>query len=960
MGTHQPTLLLWHRLVAAAAAASARTLHAAAVTGSAAVGATSSAAAATAARTPAVLHLARHASALTATTSTGRGLMMSGRDGRWRGLPAALLLSPRRASTSTSTSPPPAPPAPTATPPLSYVDILTASDTFHGRAGTSSSPVPPPPDPAVAAALASFASSPAARDAALALYVNAALFDRAASSFARVVTAAVSGGGPISDRLRALAAGREGGGGGGGVGGGVGVGDTASAPATLSPLFPLFAAHCLASYATRIAAYRDVVQALDMRAPHTWHPGARALTRRIIYHAGPTNSGKTHAALAALGAAASGVYCGPLRLLAVEVWDELNARGVPTRLVTGQEARDVPGARHTACTVEMADVGAGATGAAPPPPGEHFGSGGMGAAPAPPGSPPSAPPSPSRVAVAVIDEIQLIGDPGRGWAWTRALHGLAADEVHVCGDATALGLVAAIAADCGDAFEVRTYRRFRPLRLDTAGLPNGLADVRPGDCVVAFSRADIYRSRAALEAATGLRAAVVYGALPPETRRAQARRFNDPGGGADVLVASDAVGMGLNLNIRRVVFAGLTKPMGRVGGPPAGGGGAPAAAAAAAAGWAAPPPPSPPRGRGRPRTVRAPIPPPALKQIAGRAGRRSSEWDEGLVTTLDPGDLPSLAAALAAPTTTADTPAAALFPELDQLEAYAGRHPGAPLAEILARAAGEARLDGRYFFAQQTSVLEAAALLEAVPGLSLRDRFLFCAAPASPRDKRSGGALLAFATAYASARPVLLAGGGHRALLPVAAAPAGCVAGWDGGGGGLDPPPLISTAPAMKDAEDAHSIVSLYMWLARRFPAPGADGRPRWPDLGAAAAEAEAIIGMLDAGLEAVGVAGRAAAAAAAAAGGSGRSNSSSSERGGARSEGRRRARAAAARGAPPPTPAALVEGAGDALLARRAAARKAGHERAAARRLAERGAAAAAAAAMAASGGGVTVAVPA
>ena len=799
----------------------------------------------------------------------------SGRVGE-RGLgasssPSALLVSTSTRRRQFSTRPA-APPLPVAAPAaLAYGDLLAAAETFRNtRSSTLADPAPS--SALVSAHLARFATSPSTRDAALALYVNASLFDTAAASFGALVADAVAGGGPTAACLVSLVS--EGGRG----------ASTAPAPfAAVDPLFPLFASHCLAAYARRIAAYRDVVQALDMRAPHTWHPLARSLTRKIIYHAGPTNSGKTHAALAALSAAPSGVYCGPLRLLAVEVWDELNARGVPTRLVTGQEARDVPGARHTACTVEMADVGYGA------------GTAGEAAdAPASPTSPTPSSSSSARVAVAVIDEIQLIGDPGRGWAWTRALHGLAADEVHVCGDATAMGLVAAIAADCGDAFEVRTYRRFRPLRLDTAGLPNGLADVQPGDCVVAFSRADIYAARARLEAATGLRAAVIYGALPPETRRAQARLFNEPGGGADVLVASDAVGMGLNLNIRRVVFAGLTKPTGAIRG---GGGVAAAAAAAVAAAASTSSHPLPAglapeegarRGRGRPsRASRAPIPPPALKQIAGRAGRRSSPWPEGLATTLAPGDLPALAAALSVPTTTADTPAAALFPELDQLEAYAGRHPGAPLAEILARAAGEARLDGRYFFAQQTSVLEAAALLESVPGLSLRDRFLFCAAPASPRDKRSAGALVAFAAAYAAGGTVPLAGGGHAALLP-----------GGGGGRGSGSVPAISTAAAMKDAEDAHSIVSLYMWLARRF-----SGEGRFPDLGLAGEEASRIIQLLDAGLEAVGAAGRARA----------RSGAGSGSRSG---QGRKKAEAEVAEAAAAAAPAAAAAGGGAAAAA--------------------------------------------
>lgn len=133
--------------------------------------------------------------------------------------------------------------------------------------------------------------------------------------------------------------------------------------------------------------------------------------------------------------AVSGLYAGPLRLLAMEVYDTCNAEGLYCNLVTGawggvgrggrlgkrvdggrvalgpmsqqhpppppppagQERREVPGAAHTACTVEMVNMKA-------------------------------------RVDVAVIDEIQMIGDESRGWAWTRALMGVPANEVHLCGD----------------------------------------------------------------------------------------------------------------------------------------------------------------------------------------------------------------------------------------------------------------------------------------------------------------------------------------------------------------------------------------------------------------------------------------------------------------------------------------------------------------------------------------------
>jgi ATP-dependent RNA helicase SUPV3L1/SUV3 len=78
--------------------------------------------------------------------------------------------------------------------------------------------------------------------------------------------------------------------------------------------------------------------------------------------------------------------------------------------------------------------------------------------------------------------------------------------------------------------------------------------VQPGDCIVAFSKADIFSIRRQIEQTTPYKCAVIYGQLPPETRSIQARLFNEENSGYDILVASDAIGMGLNLNIRRTVF----------------------------------------------------------------------------------------------------------------------------------------------------------------------------------------------------------------------------------------------------------------------------------------------------------------------------------------------------------------------------------------------------------------------
>jgi hypothetical protein len=92
----------------------------------------------------------------------------------------------------------------------------------------------------------------------------------------------------------------------------------------------------------------------NMSSPHEMYPLARSMDRTINMHTGPTNSGKTFKAIEALKTAKRGVYCAPLRLLAWEVHEKLCEAGVPCNLLTGQEKVIVPGANHSACTVEMA------------------------------------------------------------------------------------------------------------------------------------------------------------------------------------------------------------------------------------------------------------------------------------------------------------------------------------------------------------------------------------------------------------------------------------------------------------------------------------------------------------------------------------------------------------------------------------------------------------------------------
>jgi ATP-dependent RNA helicase SUPV3L1/SUV3 len=101
----------------------------------------------------------------------------------------------------------------------------------------------------------------------------------------------------------------------------------------------------------------------------------------------------------------------------------------------------------------------------------------------------------------------------------------------------------------GDKITVHNYDRLTPLVVADTSLDGEYNNVQPGDCIVTFSRSNIFAVKKQIESTAGKKCAVVYGALPPETRADQARDFNDENGRAEVLVASDAVGMGLNLYV---------------------------------------------------------------------------------------------------------------------------------------------------------------------------------------------------------------------------------------------------------------------------------------------------------------------------------------------------------------------------------------------------------------------------
>ena len=260
------------------------------------------------------------------------------------------------------------------------------------------------------------------------------------------------------------------------------------------------------------------IEELMEAEPEKQYPEARGMTRHFILHIGPTNSGKTHQALQRLKQAYHGIYLGPLRLLALEVYDRMTAAGIPCSMITGEEVIRTPGSFVQASTVEIMDIR-------------------------------------EIYDIAVIDEAQMMADENRGSFWTRAILGIRAEEIHVCCSGTAEQLLVKMIKRCGDTYETVYHERntrleFIPRRFDMS------KDVEPGDALIAFSKKNVLAIAATLEG-RGIKASVIYGNLPPQTRREQVRLFTE--GINQVVVATDAIGMGINLPIRRVVFMNTSK-----------------------------------------------------------------------------------------------------------------------------------------------------------------------------------------------------------------------------------------------------------------------------------------------------------------------------------------------------------------------------------------------------------------
>lgn len=403
---------------------------------------------------------------------------------------------------------------------------------------------------------------------------------------------------------------------------------------------------------------------------------ARRMPRRFIALLGPTNSGKTHRAMEALALARSGVYLAPLRLLALENYERLqqarpHGKELAVSLVTGEERRIAEGATHVASTVEMLDTR-------------------------------------NRVEVAVIDEIQMLADRDRGAAWTAAVCGAPASVVYLVGAAEARRAVEALAERLELPLEVHVMKRKAPLSMEPSAVRK-LRNLRRGDAVIAFSRREVLMWRDQITD-LGLSVATVYGNLSPEVRRAQAGRFRD--GSADIVVGTDALAMGLNMPISRIVMTTTVKFNG---------------------------------------VDEEEIPAALARQIAGRAGRYGVH-EEGHVAGFDDETHEVMRALLREKPVALPASGFAVAPSLEQLHRIGAVTGETSLVKLLKRFVHNIDVPDGFFYPRITEEQSERALWLDTLALSVAEKFLLSLVPVSTKVPALQGAWEHWAVSLAKKR----------------------------------------------------------------------------------------------------------------------------------------------------------------------------------------------------------------
>jgi len=391
---------------------------------------------------------------------------------------------------------------------------------------------------------------------------------------------------------------------------------------------------------------REELLAKTIRDFKNLFPLARELKRKIVFHVGPTNSGKTYAALKALESATTGYYLAPLRLLALEGYENLQKNGVHVSLITGEEEIIDEESTHISSTIEMMNGSV-------------------------------------DVDVCVIDEIQMISDRDRGWAWANALMGAPAKKVILTGSINALDAVTELCEYLGEELEIIHFERKNELSM--MHKPVSMKRIEPQTAIVAFSRRDVLSLKQQLSERYSV--SVVYGNLSPEVRREEARRFRE--GDSQILVSTDAIAMGLNLPIKTLLFAKDNKFDG---------------------------------------LRRRELLPTEVLQIAGRAGRYGFE-EKGYVGALEENTLSTITSVFHTPLPDISLPVSVMA-SLAHVMLIGEILETENITTILGFFADNMEFEGPFNAANIDSMLEIAAIVDEYD-LDLKTRYYLSCAPAS-------------------------------------------------------------------------------------------------------------------------------------------------------------------------------------------------------------------------------------
>lgn len=258
---------------------------------------------------------------------------------------------------------------------------------------------------------------------------------------------------------------------------------------------------------------------IGKRSLKEMYPIARNKKRKFTFFIGETGAGKTFHAFQKFKGKESGAFFAPLRLLALEGQETIEELGYSCNLITGEEQDIKEDAMFISSTIEMLNIT-------------------------------------EEYDVVVIDECQLIFDEHRGWAWTQAIVGANADEIILTGSEEALSAIKFLTDYTGEELEIVKLKKKTKLEKYPEKIKN-VNEIPENSAVVCFSKKRILELKNKYEQETGKNCSVVFGALSPETRKEEARRFRE--GETKVVFATDAIGLGLNLPIQNVFFDSLEK-----------------------------------------------------------------------------------------------------------------------------------------------------------------------------------------------------------------------------------------------------------------------------------------------------------------------------------------------------------------------------------------------------------------